>query len=68
MLQLGGRRGAAPRFVLEHAGRHDHEMDMEIADAIRNLTIEDMTAAAPGTARASHRVAEIHPPHWRRGN
>ena len=49
------------------AGRHDQEMDVEIADAIRHLTIEDVTAAAPGTAQASHRIVKIHPHRWRQG-
>ena len=45
-------------------------MDVETADAIKNLTVEDVTAAAPGTPRATHRIAKIHPPppHWRQGN
>ncbi|CAL8471211.1 g10753 [Coccomyxa elongata] len=43
-------------------------MDTSIDTAIESLKLEDITAAAPGTTQASHRIARIHPPHWRDGN
>lgn len=65
MLQLIAKRGEVPRYVLDKADQK--LMDNSIDSAIESLKVEDITAAAPGTAQASHRIAKIHPPHWRDG-
>ena len=65
MQQLIGRRGAVPRDVLEKATQSG--VDRRISDVIMQLTVDDVELAVPGTPRASHRIAKIHPPFWREG-
>ncbi|CAL8466521.1 g6057 [Coccomyxa elongata] len=64
MLQLIAKRGEVPHYVLDKADQR--LMDNSIDTAIESLKVEDIIAAAPGTT--SHRIAKIHPPHWRDGN
>ena len=59
------KRGAVPRFVLT-AGLQN-TTDENIAHAIMDVSMQDLAKAAPGTSRASHRIAKIHPPKWREG-
>ena len=65
MEELVLKRGAVPRSVLT-AGLQE-ATDMNIAMAINEVSIQDLEEAGPGTARASHRIAKIHPPNWQRG-
>ena len=65
MLQLVATRGEVPRYVLDKADQR--LMHNSIDSAIESPKVEDITAAAPGTAQASHKIAKIHPPHWRDG-
>jgi hypothetical protein len=65
MLELIATRGEVPRYVLVKANQR--AVDNSINSAIESLKVEDITAAAPGTVQASHRIAKIHPPHWRDG-
>lgn len=67
MLQLISTRGEVPRDVLEKADQRF--MDNSIDSAIESLNVEDIAVAAIEnlTEQASHRIAKIHPPHWRDG-
>ena len=65
MNQLIARRGAIPRHVLDK-GR-DATLDIWMETAVTGLNWEDIMLASPGSARASHRIAAIHPIHWQDG-
>lgn len=65
MEELVLKRGAVPRFVLT-AGLQDAR-DVNIELAVTEVSMEDLIKAGPGTPRASHRIAKIHPPDWRKG-
>ncbi|BDA48114.1 probable crinkler effector protein 15 [Coccomyxa sp. Obi] len=62
MNQAIARRGEVPRYVLGKGA--DDQMDLWIEAAVSNLTWEDIIRAVPGSARASHRIAGIHPKDW----
>lgn len=66
MKQLIARRGAVPRYVLTEGPWE--EMDTWIEDAVTDLKWEDIVSAIPGSARASHRIAAIHPTRWQEGD
>lgn len=65
MQQLIARRGAVPRYVLEKG--LSQESDQWMKEALTDLSWEDIVKALPGSARASHRIAAIHPTKWQEG-
>ena len=65
MEELVLKRGAVPRFVLTAGLQKTIDVNIEVA--VTEVSMQDLIEAGPGTSRASHKIAKIHPPHWRKG-